>query len=187
MSTAIAYSPTTKATSPAPSSRTTLGAPREPVLVALKPYEGHEAALSFAQWLALSQSRPLHAVTVLESNEMVTLAAGVPVLPEQFRAEERAAIADQLEERLARTARADDPPQRVDVVHGPPAHEVVDIAREREAHAKRFYSSKRHTIEVDFETWMRDSERELQRGAERAAATGGAPPRARREPASEAA
>jgi dimethylaniline monooxygenase (N-oxide forming) len=45
----------------------------------------------------------------------------------------------------------------------------ADIAREREAHARRFYKSKRHTMEVDFETWMRDSEREMHRGAQRAA------------------
>jgi dimethylaniline monooxygenase (N-oxide forming) len=53
----------------------------------------------------------------------------------------------------------------------PKAEMLLMIAREREAHAKRFYKSKRHTIEVDFETWMRDSQREIERGAERAAAT----------------
>jgi hypothetical protein len=52
----------------------------------------------------------------------------------------------------------------------PSAEEMrAGIAREREAHAKRFYRSKRHTMEVDFETWMRDSEREMSRGARRAA------------------
>jgi nucleotide-binding universal stress UspA family protein len=113
----------------------TLDTSRQPVLVAVKPYDGHDAALSFAQWLAASQSRSLHALTVLESNEMVAVATGVSTLAEQYRAEERAAVAEQLEQRLARTARADDPSQRVDVVQGPPAHEVVDVAREREAHA----------------------------------------------------
>ena len=135
MTTAIAHGTTTSSTSPATSSRRPVGTPREPVLVALKPYDGHDAALSFAQWLAASQSRPLHAITVLESNEMVAVAAGVPVLPEHYRAEERAAIAELLEQRLARRARPDDRPQRVDVLHGPPAHEVVDVARERDAHA----------------------------------------------------
>src|SRR5215207_11601490 len=66
---------------------------------------------------------------------MVAVAAGVPVLPEHYRAEERAAIAELLEQRLARRARPDDRPQRVDVLHGPPAHEVADVARERDAHA----------------------------------------------------
>src|SRR5215207_10371513 len=123
MTTAIAYSTTT----PATSSPKSVGAPREPVLVALKPYDGHDAALSFARWLAVSQSRPLHAVSVLESNEMVAVAAGVPVLSEHYLAEERAAVAELLEQRLAGGGRADDRPQRVDVVHGPPAHEVADV------------------------------------------------------------
>jgi hypothetical protein len=53
----------------------------------------------------------------------------------------------------------------------PPASEMrADIARVRAAHAKRFYASERHTMEVDFDEWMRDARRELRRGAERAAA-----------------
>jgi thioredoxin reductase len=52
----------------------------------------------------------------------------------------------------------------------PPQAEMrAEIARAREAHAKRFYSSKRHTMEVDFDEWMRDSERELRAGRERGA------------------
>ena len=50
----------------------------------------------------------------------------------------------------------------------PPKGEMrADIARAKEAHAKRFYSSPRHTMEVDFDEWMRDSERELEAGAGR--------------------
>jgi len=50
----------------------------------------------------------------------------------------------------------------------PPAEEMhADIARAREAHAKRFYSSPRHTMEVDFDEWMRDAQREMKRGAMR--------------------
>ena len=41
----------------------------------------------------------------------------------------------------------------------------ADIAKARAAHAKRFYSSPRHTMEVDFDEWMRDTEREMKRGA----------------------
>jgi cation diffusion facilitator CzcD-associated flavoprotein CzcO len=68
----------------------------------------------------------------------------------------------------------------------PPNEEMrLMIAREREAHAKRFYRSKRHTMEVDFETWMRDSDREMRRGAERAAAPGHRSP-PEREPAAAA-
>jgi dimethylaniline monooxygenase (N-oxide forming) len=70
----------------------------------------------------------------------------------------------------------------------PPKTEMLDdIARKREADAKRFYKSKRHTMEVDFDEWMRDADRELRAGAKRAAAAGNEltiEPRARRgEPA----
>ena len=134
MTTAIAAQPT-RATSTSPFLRPTSAAGREPVVAAVKPFDGHDAALSYARWLAASQRRPLHAVSVLEPNEMVAVAAGVPVLPEQFREEERVAIAELLEQRLASAAALDDTPQRVDVVWGSPAHQVVDAAREREAHA----------------------------------------------------
>jgi hypothetical protein len=51
----------------------------------------------------------------------------------------------------------------------PPAAEIgADIARVREAHARRFYRSRRHTMEVDFDEWMRDARREIRRGAKRA-------------------
>jgi hypothetical protein len=51
----------------------------------------------------------------------------------------------------------------------PPAEEMrAEIARARKRHAKRFYRSKRHTMEVDFDEWMRDAERELRAGRVRA-------------------
>lgn len=59
----------------------------------------------------------------------------------------------------------------------PPRAEMEEaIAREREERAKRFYKSKRHTMEVDFERWMRDTEREIRRGAKRARAGRGSRP-----------
>lgn len=131
MTLASAYSTTVTATS----SRETVGARREPVLVALKPHDGHDDALAVAQWLAADQGRPLHAITVLEPNEMVAVAAGVPVLPEHYHAEERAAIAELLEERLSRTANARGTARRVDVIDGSAVHTVADVARERDAHA----------------------------------------------------
>ena len=90
-------------TSPGTCALETLDAGRQPVLVALKPYDGCDAALAVARWLAGSQERPLHALTVLESIEMAPVTAGVPALPERYYAEERAAITDLLETRLART------------------------------------------------------------------------------------
>jgi dimethylaniline monooxygenase (N-oxide forming) len=55
-----------------------------------------------------------------------------------------------------------------------PAPAVVrkDIARERERMAKRYVTSKRHTMEVDFDDWMADTRKERREGAERAAASG---------------
>jgi len=112
----------------------TLVTERQPVLVALKPYDGCDAALGIAQWLADKQHRPLHALTVLEPTEMAAVAAGVPALPEHYFLEERAAIAELLETRLARTPAFDSSP-RVDVLQGPAAQTVADVAREREVHA----------------------------------------------------
>ena len=58
----------------------------------------------------------------------------------------------------------------------PPKAEMLDdIARKRELDAKRFYKSKRHTMEVDFDEWMRDADREIRAGAKRAAAAGNRP------------
>ena len=132
MTPATAFSATSSATS----ARETFDAPREPVLVALKPYDGSEAALAVARWLAVEQRRPLHAITVLEPSEMVSVAAGaagVPVLPEHYHEEERAAIADLLEARLSRMSAV--ATQRVDVAEGWTAQTVADLGRDREAHA----------------------------------------------------
>jgi dimethylaniline monooxygenase (N-oxide forming) len=50
----------------------------------------------------------------------------------------------------------------------PPAAEMrSEIARARERDRRRFYRSKRHTMEVDFDEWMRDAERELRAGRAR--------------------
>jgi len=121
-------------TSPATFAPGTLDTERQPVLVALKPYDGCDAALAVAQWLAGHQQRPLHALTVLEPDEMVAVAAGVPALPERYYLEERATIVELLKTRLARTSTCDTP-RRVDVAHGPAALTVADVARERAVHA----------------------------------------------------
>jgi nucleotide-binding universal stress UspA family protein len=115
--------------------RQTPGAQREPVLVALKPYDGCDAALNLARWLAADQERPLHAIAVVEPHEMVGVAGGVPMLADRGHCEERAAITALLEERLARMPGALGSAGRVDVVDGPAAHTVADVARERIAHA----------------------------------------------------
>jgi cation diffusion facilitator CzcD-associated flavoprotein CzcO len=45
-----------------------------------------------------------------------------------------------------------------------------DIERERRAQAKRYVASKRHTIQVDFEQYLHDLDKERKAGGERAAA-----------------
>jgi nucleotide-binding universal stress UspA family protein len=111
------------------------GAPRAPLLVAVKPYDKCDATLEMAQWLAAEQGRPLHALTVLETNDAIAIAAGVPVLPDHYHAEERAAVADLLEERLGRPAPHTARDHRVDVIEGPAARSVADVAEERSASA----------------------------------------------------
>jgi len=55
----------------------------------------------------------------------------------------------------------------------PPRDEMRrEMGRQRRAHSKRFYASKRHTMEVDFDEWMRDAGREREAGRERARAAG---------------
>ena len=65
------------------------------------------------------------------------------------------------------------------------AEMLVDIERERRAMFKRYVASKRHTMEVDFDDYLADLEKERKRGAERAAAAGHRlpiPPRADAQP-----
>jgi len=53
----------------------------------------------------------------------------------------------------------------------PPRPEMErDIDRKREAMKKRYVASKRHTIQVDYEVYMRELAKDIERGAERAAA-----------------
>src|SRR3954468_16685713 len=106
----------------------------EPVLVAMKPYQGFDSALAMAKWIATAQRRPLHAVTVVEPQDTLAIAAGIPVMAD-YHAEERSAIADVLEERLTHDMAGLDLEQRVDVLEGPAAQSVVDLARDRTAHA----------------------------------------------------
>ncbi len=115
--------------------RQTSGTQREPVLVALKPYDGCDAALTLAQWLATDQERPLQAIAVVEPHEMAAIAAGIPALPDRCRVEERAAIVELLGERVSRLAGGRGGAIRVDVIDGPAANTVVEVAHERAAHA----------------------------------------------------
>jgi len=110
------------------------GSGHEPVLVAMKPYDGFDTVLAMAKWIATAQNRPLHAVTVVEPHDTLAIAAGVPVVAD-YRAEERSATANLLEERLDHDTAGLDLEQRVDVLEGPAAESIVDLAHDRGAHA----------------------------------------------------
>jgi dimethylaniline monooxygenase (N-oxide forming) len=63
----------------------------------------------------------------------------------------------------------------------PPAGELAaDIRQDQQAMHKRYVASKRHTIQVDFDDYLRDIEKERRAGAERARAGGNALPVAHR-------
>jgi cation diffusion facilitator CzcD-associated flavoprotein CzcO len=65
-----------------------------------------------------------------------------------------------------------------------------DVRRERERMRKRYVASPRHTMQVDFDSYLFELDREMRAGAERARAAGNAlpiAPRARRETAPAAA
>lgn len=106
---------------------------RQPVLVALKPYEGGDAALDLAHQVARDESRELLAVTVMEGSDMAAVSAGVPALPASYLEEERAAVLDQLGLRLARLDPGARIAQRAEVLDGPAARSIVGVARERNA------------------------------------------------------
>ncbi|MBF6327102.1 flavin-containing monooxygenase [Nocardia transvalensis] len=61
--------------------------------------------------------------------------------------------------------------------HLPSREEMVQAIQEQEARrAGRYYTSPRHTIQVEFEPYVRDLTKELERGAKRAAAAGNSLP-----------
>ncbi|MGV9540781.1 flavin-containing monooxygenase [Nocardia beijingensis] len=67
--------------------------------------------------------------------------------------------------------------------HLPPAEEMRAAMRSAEsARSGRYYDSPRHTIQIEFEPYVRDMQRELARGAKRAAAAGNALPVPARTP-----
>ncbi|MFI2279391.1 flavin-containing monooxygenase [Nocardia beijingensis] len=67
--------------------------------------------------------------------------------------------------------------------HLPPAEEMRAAMRSAEsARSGRYYDSPRHTIQIEFEPYVRDMRRELARGAKRAAAAGNALPVPARTP-----
>jgi nucleotide-binding universal stress UspA family protein len=99
-----------------------------PVLLATKPFNGLDAPLAVARWLAAREERELRVVSVLEPIEGIVMGREPP-LPSRYYGGERRALAAQIRRELE----ADDAGPdllRVDVLEGPSAQSVVDAARE---------------------------------------------------------
>src|SRR5258708_4805008 len=103
-----------------------------PIVLAAKPFDGTEAPLAVARWLAEREDRALHVVSVLEHHDSLSLAAGVPTLPPAYYEEERSAIASRMDAEIRASSR-EDVEFRVDVLDGPSARSIVDLAHDRGA------------------------------------------------------
>ena len=103
-----------------------------PVVLAAKPFDSTDAPLAVAQWLAHREDRELHVVSVLEQGDALASAAGAPPLPPRYFEEERASIAAQMHGTLASTMEGHGQ-FRVDVLDGPCARTIVEVAHDRGA------------------------------------------------------
>ncbi len=108
------------------------GSQEGPVLLATKPYNGLDAPLAVARWLSAREERELHVVTVLEQPNGIAEAAGMPPLPPRYYEEERASLANELRRAITLDGTGRDLPN-VDVLDGPAAQAIVDVARARGA------------------------------------------------------
>lgn len=108
------------------------GSQEGPVVLATKPFNGLDAPLAVARWLAGREERDLHVVTVLEQPNGIADAAGMPPLPMRYYEEERASLATELRRALTLDGTGRDLPN-IDVLDGPAAQSIVDVARERDA------------------------------------------------------
>jgi nucleotide-binding universal stress UspA family protein len=99
-----------------------------PVLLATKPFNGLDAPLAVARWVAEREERALRVVSVLEPTEGV-VTTGVPPLPSRYYDDERTALVAQIRRELV-VDDADPDSLQVDVLEGPSAQTVVEAARE---------------------------------------------------------
>ena len=104
-----------------------------PVIVALKPFDGGDSAITMATWLAGCRQVDLQAMSVIEMGDAGTMVAGLPPLPEAYYQRERDEVAADLRSRVVTAGTGAQP--RVDVAEGPPGSTVAGIAAERRASA----------------------------------------------------
>ena len=108
------------------------GTQKGPVVLATKPFNGMDAPLAVARWLAAREDRDLHVVTVLEQPNGIADAAGMPPLPLRYYQEERESLGAELRRALTLDGTGRDLPN-VDVLDGPAAQAIVDVAHDRGA------------------------------------------------------
>lgn len=102
------------------------------ILAAVKPNDQGGTVIRMAQWLAEHEHRELHVVSVVDATPLISaFAAGVPVIPPFHDEESRWAVKQELREACERSGRTASR-FRVDVLEGPAAATIADIAREHE-------------------------------------------------------
>jgi nucleotide-binding universal stress UspA family protein len=112
----------------APRQLTGVPALNGPVLLATKPFNGLDAPLAVARWLAERQQCALRAVSVLEQNFAITVPEAVAISPRRYEDEERWVLAKQIRGEL--TANGNGALMvDVDVLEGPSAQTVVESAQ----------------------------------------------------------
>ncbi len=103
-----------------------------PILVAVKPLDGHEGALGMGRWLAQQTQRELHLVSIVEPPDASAALAGVPPLSVGHYRVERDEVVKTLRERLEESVL---PPasRRLDVLDGSVSSCIANLGRDRGA------------------------------------------------------
>jgi len=104
-----------------------------PVLVALKPFDGGDSAISMAKWLSSQRHAELQAMSVIEMGDIGTAVAGLPPLPEEYYQRERDEVVAELRARLSPPG--EEREVRIDVIEGAPGSSVAGVAASRHASA----------------------------------------------------
>ncbi len=117
-----------------------------PIVLAMKPFAVSESPLAVARWLARREDRELRVISIVESHDVITVAAGVPPLPAGFMDDERAAITRRIREALALEG-TDGLEYDVTVEQGTGARAVVDAARACRARLIVIGTGRHETVE----------------------------------------
>ena len=105
------------------------GSEEGPILLATKPFDGTDAPLTVARWLARREERELNVVSVIEQRDALAISVGAPALPQRYFQEEAAEIAARMRATLASLSDGE-LKFTVDVLDGPSVQAIVEKARE---------------------------------------------------------